>query len=122
MKIAIPVNEQSVVSGVCQSFGRAPYFLIYDTASKKQEFLENGAEASRGGAGIKAAQFIVDQKVDAVLTPRCGQNAADVLEESAIKLYQTKGESIQENIDDFVGDKLEILGETHPGFHNIGGK
>ena len=122
MKIAIPVNDQSITSGVCQSFGRAPYFMMYDTESKKQEFLENAAAASRGGAGIKAAQFIVDQKADAVLTPRCGQNAADVLEQADIKLYQTKGESIQENIDAFVGDKLEILGETHPGFHNIGGK
>lgn len=122
MKVAIPVNDQSITSGVCQSFGRAPYFMMYDTESKKEEFLENAAAASRGGAGIKAAQFIVDQKVDAVLTPRCGQNAADVLEEADIKLYQTKGESIQENIDAFVGNKLEILGETHPGFHNIGGK
>lgn len=122
MKVAIPVNDQSITSGVCQSFGRTPYFMMYDTDSKKEEFLENAAAASRGGAGIKAAQVIVDQKAEAVLTPRCGQNAADVLEGSDIKLYQTKGDSIQENIDAFLAEQLEILGETHPGFHNIGGK
>ena len=122
MKIAIPVNDQSIKSGVCQSFGRAPYFLIYSMSSKEEEFLDNSAAANQGGAGIKAAQLIADQKVDAVLTPRCGQNAVDVLEQSAIKLYQTKGESIQDNIDDFVANQLSILTNTHPGFHNHGGK
>ena len=122
MKIAIPVNDQSIKSGVCQSFGRAPYFLIYKVSSKEEEFLDNSAAANQGGAGIKAAQLIADQKVDAVLTPRCGQNAVDVLEQSAIKLYQTKGESIQDNIDDFVANQLSILTNTHPGFHNYGGK
>ena len=34
MKIAIPVDEKSLESNVCVSFGRAPYFLIYDTESK----------------------------------------------------------------------------------------
>jgi len=62
MKIAIPVDEKSLESNVCVSFGRAPYFLIYDTETKESIFLDNGAAASTGGAGIKAAQTIVDNK------------------------------------------------------------
>lgn len=122
MKIAIPVNDKSLTSGVCQSFGRAPYFLIYDTQSKQEEFLDNSAAASQGGAGIKAAQMIVDQKVSALLTPRCGQNAADVLKLGGIKLYRTTGESIQDMIDDLMVEKLSVLENTHAGFHNHGGK
>jgi predicted Fe-Mo cluster-binding NifX family protein len=52
MKIAIPVDEKSLESNVCVSFGRAPYFLIYDTETKESIFLDNGAAASTGGAGI----------------------------------------------------------------------
>jgi len=39
MKIAIPVDEKSLESNVCVSFGRAPYFLIYDTETKESIFL-----------------------------------------------------------------------------------
>ncbi|NLM58994.1 MAG: dinitrogenase iron-molybdenum cofactor biosynthesis protein, partial [Clostridium sp.] len=51
MKIAIPVDEKSLESNVCVSFGRAPYYLIYDTETKESVFLDNSAAASTGGAG-----------------------------------------------------------------------
>ncbi len=121
MKIAVPVNGQDIKSGVSDSFGRAPNFLIYDTKSKEEVYIENGAVASQGGAGIRAAQIIVDQDIDALLTPRCGQNAADVLEQAKVKLYQTTGESIQENIDAFLGDTLALLDKPHPGLNKRGG-
>ncbi|NLK36240.1 MAG: dinitrogenase iron-molybdenum cofactor biosynthesis protein, partial [Gracilibacteraceae bacterium] len=56
MKIAIPMDDKNMEASVCISFGRAPYFLIYDTESNESLFLENSAAASQGGAGIKAAQ------------------------------------------------------------------
>lgn len=121
MKIVIPVNDKSIEAGVCQSFGRTPYFLIHDTETKGNTFLENDAARSRGGAGIKAAQTIVDNKVDAVIVPRCGENAAEVLRESDIKLYKTINESIEDNIKAYTDGKLELLDEIHEGFHN-GGK
>ena len=76
MKIAIPVDEKTLESRVCVSFGRTPYFLIYDVETKESIFIDNSAAASTGGAGIKAAQIIVDNKADVLLTPRLGENAA----------------------------------------------
>ena len=38
MKIAIPVDEKNMESGVCPSFGRAPYFLFYNTETKESFF------------------------------------------------------------------------------------
>ena len=75
MKIAVPVDENNIETGVCISFGRAPYFLVYDTETKGAELIENTAAQSPGGAGIKAAQMIVNSKAEVLLTPRCGQNA-----------------------------------------------
>lgn len=118
MKLAIPVEDSSMQSRVSQSFGRTPYFLIYDIKSEEAQFLDNGAAASQGGAGIKAAQWVADQGVRALLTPRCGENAADVLKAAGIQIYKTSGSSIQENIDYFKDNKLEMLAEIHPGFHN----
>ena len=122
MKIAIPVDGKSMETSVCQSFGRTPYYLIYDTESKESVYLDNSAVASQGGAGIKAAQTIVDSNVSALLTPRCGENAAEVLKAANIKLYKTNNESIKDNIAALNDGKLSLLEDIHPGFHGHGGK
>lgn len=121
MKIAIPVNDKSTKGDVCQSFGRTPYYLIHDVETKENIFIENSAANSQGGAGIKAAQTIVDNKVDAIILPRCGQNAAQVLNASDIKLYKTVNDSIEDNIKAYIDEKLVLLEEIHAGFHT-GGK
>jgi predicted Fe-Mo cluster-binding NifX family protein len=122
MKIAIPVDDKTMDTNVCISFGRTPYFLIYDTESKESTFLDNEAIASQGGAGILAAQTIVDNKADALLTPRCGQNAADVINAANIKIYKTMNDSLKDNINAFNKGELKLLSEIHSGFHNHGGK
>lgn len=122
MKIALPVDDKFIETSVCQSFGRTPYFLIYDTESKDSVFIDNSAAASQGGAGIKAAQIIVDNKVSALLTPRCGENAAVVIKAANIKIFKTINASIKENIDALKEGKLALLEDIHAGFHNHGGK
>lgn len=122
MKIAIPVDNKDMESDVCISFGRAPYFLIYDTQSNESLFVVNTAADSAGGAGIKAAQIIVDNGVEAILTPRCGEKAANVIEAASIKLYRSIDSSVRDNVKAFIDGKLSPLGETHAGFHNHGGK
>jgi predicted Fe-Mo cluster-binding NifX family protein len=121
MKIAIPVDKKTLESTVCASFGRTPYFLIYDTETKESVFIDNSAAASTGGAGIKAAQTIVDNKANALLTPRCGQNAADVIKSADIEIFKTKSASVKDNIAAFIDGKLPLLDEIHAGFHGHGG-
>ena len=121
MKIAIPVDEKSLESNVCVSFGRTPYFLIYDVDTKESVFLDNSAAASTGGAGIKAAQTIVDNKANVLLTPRCGENAAEVLKSADIEIFKTTSASVKDNIDAFIDGKLSLLDEIHAGFHGHGG-
>ena len=121
MKIAIPVDEKSLDSNVCVSFGRTPYFLIYDVDTKESVFLDNSAAASTGGAGIKAAQTIVDNKANVLLTPRCGENAAEVLKSADLEIFKTTSASVKDNIDAFIDGKLSLLDEIHAGFHGHGG-
>ena len=118
MKIAIPVEEQNIQTTVCVSFGRAPFFMVYDLETNQAEFLENPAASSPGGAGVKAAQFVVDQQVDCLLTPRCGENAAEVIQGAKIKIYKTVEPSVEKTLNQFKADALSILNEVHAGFHN----
>ncbi len=121
MKIVIPISEDKEEAEICPSFGRAPFFLMIDTQTGKKNRFENLAASSAGGAGIAAAQIIVDQGAEAVLAPRCGENAAKVLVAANIKLFKTVGESITENIDAFNAGSLSELDNIHPGFHHHGG-
>ncbi|AET66987.1 hypothetical protein Desor_1325 [Desulfosporosinus orientis DSM 765] len=122
MKIAIPVEDQVMEASISQSFGRAPYYLIFDTQSRECEFIDNSAIASQGGAGIKAAQTMVDSGINALLTPLCGENAAKVLNSANIILYKSLDASAQDNIEAFNAGSLSLLEDIHPGYHGHGGK
>lgn len=120
MKVAIPVDENHPDTAVCASLARAPYYLIKDTVSNELTFIENTAANSQGGAGVKAAQLLVDQQIEALLTPRCGQNAAEVLNAAKMEIYKTEYPSAKENLTAFNSGLLAMLNEFHAGFHGHG--
>ncbi|MGB4608299.1 MAG: NifB/NifX family molybdenum-iron cluster-binding protein [Sedimentibacter sp.] len=122
MKIAIPVDDKNIKGNVCLSFGRAPYFMLHDTENKENSYIINSAANSQGGAGIKAAQIILDYKADVLITPRCGENAAHVLKAAQIKIYKSDNNSIEDNLKKFKENKLKPLDQIHHGFHGHGGK
>ena len=98
MKVALPVESKSLETTVCPSFGRTPFYVLFDTESGTHEFLENAAAASQGGAGIKAAQTLVDNGVKALITYHCGENAAQVLTAAGDKIYKAQDSSVNDNI------------------------
>ncbi len=117
MKIILPVDNKSMQAEISQSFGRAPYFLMYDLNKNVEAFIANTAASSPGGAGIKASQIIVDSGAQAVIVPRLGQNAYNVLQTGNIEVYKSIGNSIVENINLYKNKQLSILENVHPGFH-----
>jgi predicted Fe-Mo cluster-binding NifX family protein len=122
MKIALPVDEKSPDSGVCASFGRAPFFLIYDTKTKEAQYLENTAADDSGGAGIKAAQIVADSGAQVLIAPRCGQNAAKVLAAARIALFAAQPGSAGDNISAHEAGRLSPLCDIHAGYHRHAGR
>lgn len=106
MKIAIPVENNSMEANISASFGRSAYFLIYDTTNQNSEYLKNDAADSQGGAGVKAAQLMIDSDINILLTPRCGEKAMQIFTETDIKVYQTRGTSIPYNLNSCLGGEL----------------
>lgn len=121
MKIAIPADKKTMDSPICPSFGRAPYFLVVDTQSGAYDVIANEAAAAQGGAGIKAAQAIADSGAEVLITFRCGQNAADVLQAAQIKILRAVEGTAKDAIAAYEEGKLQELSEIHPGFHGRGG-
>ena len=117
MKIAIPMDENK--TDVCVSFARAPYFLFHDTETGTDDLKVNPAADAAGGAGVAAAQFVLDEKADTVITVRCGENAAKVFQAAKIAIYKSEGPNAKENLAAFSQEKLAPLTHFHAGYHGI---
>ena len=121
MKTAIPVETNKPGACINKTLGRTPFFLVYDTDTKEAQYIENTAARSQGGAGIRAAQLIVDSGADVVIAPACGKNTADVLAASDIRILRSSGCSVKDNLNALMEGSLEELKDIHPGFHRHGG-
>jgi hypothetical protein len=75
MKIAVSASSPALESPVDPRFGRCLYFLIVDPETMEFEAVENPYVSASGGAGIQAAQLVIQKNVEAVLTGSCGPNA-----------------------------------------------
>jgi len=87
MNIIISALEADLESPICERFGRAPYFLSVDTETMAWEAHANQATMRAGGAGVAAAQFVIDQKVEGVISGDFGPNAAGALRAANIAMY-----------------------------------
>lgn len=117
MRIGIPAETQDVNGSVSSNFGRTQYYFIYDDTNENFEFISNIASNSLGGAGVKAAQVVVDNKADAVIAPQMGENAAAVLKAAQIVIYKCEEGSLMENIKLLKDGQLTLLSDIHQGYH-----
>jgi len=117
MKIAVSVNNNTGLDAELDPrFGRADYFAIFETETEEVNFINNAAKNAAGGAGIQAVQTIADQGVSAAISGNMGPKAYDALKAAAIKVYVTKGGTLQEVIKAYeAGALVEVSGPTNAG-------
>ncbi|MFI3227690.1 MAG: DUF134 domain-containing protein [Clostridia bacterium] len=115
MKIAVPLDENK--QDVCLVLARAPFFLFCEDGA--EEIVENPAANAQGGAGVQVAQFLVDSNITVLITPRCGQNAADIFEIADMKIYKSVDKTATDNLKAYQGGTLELLTKFHGGFHGV---
>ena len=110
-RIAVSSAGKSLESKVAGVFGRCPYFIIADIENNQivsHETMENAAANQMGGAGISAAQAVVEKNVDAVIAGNIGPRALDVLRQFNIKIYNGSG-LVKDVLQKFIQDKLEKI-------------
>jgi predicted Fe-Mo cluster-binding NifX family protein len=87
MKIAVMSTGNELISNMDPRFGRARYFIVVDPKTFGYEVIENNQDLySPQGAGIQAAQTVVDQKADVLISGNCGPKAFDVLTAAGSKV------------------------------------
>jgi predicted Fe-Mo cluster-binding NifX family protein len=110
MKIAITLKENAGLdSAVSPIFGRCPYFMLIDADTKDFTIKENPAVNESGGAGIRAAQYMIDEKVSAIISGDVGPKAGSVLLAEGITIYQHHGSTAADSIQAYLEKRLEQL-------------
>jgi len=117
MKIAVTAsNNTGLESEVDSKFGRAGYFAIIDLDTEEVEFIANTAADSASGAGVKAAQLVADEEVEALISGRVGPKAFRGLDKAGIKIYSTTETTLQEVVVAYKdGNLTELDGPTNQG-------
>ncbi len=115
--VVLPVAGSGSASKVSDSFGRAEAFLVYDTESGERTEQPNQGLSSSGGAGIKAAQQVVDVGANVLLAPQLGENAAKILRAGGISLFKSRSGDTSDTIAAYLAGELPPLTQTHPSQH-----
>ena len=98
MKICITSTDENIQSKIDSRFGRAKYFVFYNTETKETEIIKN-SYAAGGGAGTKASQLMIDKGVNLVISGELGPNAKFAINQAGIKFQNADlTKSVEENI------------------------
>ncbi len=90
-------------------FGRTPWFIRLDTDSGDWQAFENTATAQAHGAGVAAAQFLIDRSAQAVISGHFGPNADQALSAAKILMltHADDSKSVREVIELWRAGQLE---------------
>jgi len=118
MRVIVTSAGPTIDSQMDPRFGRAEYFLIIDIETMKTTAIDNASSHASGGAGIAAAQAVIDARADALVTGHLGPNALKVLRDSKIVLYEGLLTTVLENLERLKAGQLKVVSDretTHLG-------
>ncbi len=103
MRIAIPIKEKNGMdSRIEEHFGRARFFAIYDSESKRLEEIE----VRKAEHGIcSPARALLELGIDAVFVLGIGVKARTLFEENGVKVFTGNFRNLREVAENI--DKLE---------------
>ncbi len=109
MKVFITSQNPVLDSAVDKRFGRCPWLILFDDETNQWEALENPGSSQSGGAGIAAAQFVVDKKADVVISGDFGPNASSALKAANIEMliFSDTTVSVQDALDQYQKKQLK---------------
>jgi predicted Fe-Mo cluster-binding NifX family protein len=112
MRIVVTSNGADLDAQASPVFGRCPVYLFVDTESMAFEVVENPATGAASGAGIQAAQLVVEHRAEAVVTGSVGPNAFAILRAAIVPVCFFGGGTVREAVDAFNAGALQSVGDA----------
>jgi predicted Fe-Mo cluster-binding NifX family protein len=122
MKVILTTTSPDLDAAVDPRFGRGAILIIVDTDTLKWQAHSNPGVGASGGAGTLAAQFVANQKAEAVISGDFGPNAYNALQAAGVAMYLFgASRSGREAVDRFKSGQLDrVAGPTGEGHHPRG--
>lgn len=109
MKVAFPVMEdKGLESRVSEHFGVAERFMVVDLETRACELFDN-QKLKADSVPCKTGVFEKTAGVDAVITKCLGDGSQRSLNDSAIRVYAARKETIAENLDLLEKGELKLF-------------
>ena len=108
MKICITSNGLELTSYVDTRFGRCQNFIVIDSETKKFEVIPNPGKDMQSGAGMVAAQIIIDSDIDVVISGNLGPGAIQVLKAAKIEMIITESDIVYDAFMIYCSSKIKI--------------
>ena len=117
MRIVVTANGADLDAPASPIFGRCPMYVFVDTETMAFEAVENPAIGAPGGAGIQAAQFVVERGAQAVVTGNMGPNAFNVLQSANVPIYLFGGGTVRQAVEAYKAGQLSATGGASAQAH-----
>ena len=118
MKVAVTSQGPDMASEIDPRFGRAQYFIVVNTETAEFVVHDNAQNLNAAqGAGVQAAQNVIELDVEAVLTGNVGPKAFAILRAGDIKIYIGATGSVKNALSQFQADQLECVSEANVEGH-----
>lgn len=115
MKIFITSKGNSPEFRVDPRFGRAEFYVIYDTETGEIIIRENPHKHGRMAVGISLAQIAIETGVDAAISGNFGPNAFEVLKAAGIRMFRAKkDQTVIEAVNSLLKEELEEFKKATP--------
>lgn len=120
MKIAITTEARELNSNISPVFGRSRYIIIVDLDDneiKKLTSIENPFKYEKG-AGNLAAEFLVNQGIDVLISGEMGPIAFQILKNANVIVYKASSGDVEKNLKRLTEGKLEEITSLTSGYPN----
>jgi predicted Fe-Mo cluster-binding NifX family protein len=98
MKIAVTSTGTSMDSPVDPRFGRSPFMDFVELETGRLEARANPFQDATGGAGTRAAQWVVENGAEVLLTGSCGPKASTVFNDAGVQVVNGISGTVREAV------------------------
>lgn len=118
MKLAISASGTDLDAPVDPRFGRAAYFVLYDTETESLQAVANSENAAAAqGAGVQAAQTMVRNHVDVVVSANIGPKAFQALQSAGVRMLAFNGGTVRDAVEAARHNRLPSHGGANVSGH-----
>ncbi|MBN2513628.1 MAG: DUF134 domain-containing protein [Sedimentisphaerales bacterium] len=111
MKIVICAQANSPQAAIDNRFGRTAFWAIYDEQTRQYEFIANQQNMQAAqGAGIQAAQTVLDADGGILIACNVGPKAMAVLQAGGVQVFQApSGMNVEQAIAAYQAGQLQQI-------------